>query len=283
MWEDWTFDHVGLVVKDIEKSFEYYQGMDTKVEKPVTVINQKYKVTYLRKADLSIQFVETSDANSSQMEFLQVHGEGIDHMCYIVNDLEKEKTKLAELGIPVLKNSAEPDKDPLYDSILFDTRQGGTSMLELRQLRKSPDKSVLSKETPAKNWQFDHLAFVVNDVHKSLVFYMSLGFEVQLRARVQKGVPLAVFCRKGPVTLMFHGHNDWGQGKQFFTAHGEGVDHIAFNVDNIEEEAAKVSRMGFPLKGKIGSSPDAFRAFFETRKYGGVLLELAQVKMSLWW
>jgi methylmalonyl-CoA/ethylmalonyl-CoA epimerase len=283
MYEDWTFDHVGLVVKDIEKTFEYYQGMDMEVEKPPTTIDQKYKVAYLRKADLSLQFVQSLDANSRQTEFLQGHGEGIDHMCYIVSDLEKEKTKMAGLGIPVVKNNPEPEKDPLYDSALFDTRQGGISMLELRQLRSTADKSSILKETPARNWQFDHLAFVVNDIYKSLIFYMSLGFEVQLRARVKKGIPLAVFCRKGPVTLMFHGHNDWGQGKQFFNVHGEGVDHIAFNVNNIEEEAAKVSRMGFPLKGKIGSSPDAFRAFFETRKYGGVLLELAQVKMSLWW
>ena len=86
-----------------------------------------------------------------------------------------------------------------------------------------------------------------------------------------------MFCRKGPVTLMFHNNNDWAPAKQFFDVHGEGADHLAFNVENIQEEAAKMSNLGFPVKGKVME-----RTFFETREYGGVTLELAQPKTSFW-
>jgi methylmalonyl-CoA/ethylmalonyl-CoA epimerase len=283
MFEDWTFHHVGLAVKDTEKTMAYYQVMDMQVEKPFFTVGNKYKVGCLRKADLSLQFVQTTDPNSRQADFLTKHGEGIDHMCYLVNDLEKEKAKMARLGIPLIKDEIDLEADPSYDIALFDTRQAGTIMTELRQLKAAPEKTLNPEKTVSNAWVFDHLAFVVDDVYKSLVFYLNLGFEVQLRSRVKKGIPVAVFCRKGPVTLMFHGYNDWGQGKQFHDLHGEGVDHIAFNVADIQKEAAGVVSQGFPMKGKIGESPDAFRAFFETRKLGGVLLELAQEKMSLWW
>lgn len=254
------------------------------VEQPVIKIGNKLKVCSLRKADLSLELCQSTDPQSWQAQFLNDHGEGIDHICYIVSDLEKEKANIAKLGISVVDTDLHPEESPDYDALLFDTRDGGTTMLELRQLSASNvDKFDTVEEVAKDSWQFDHLAYVVSDVYKSLSFYMSLGFEVQLRCRVPKGVPVAAFCRKGPVTLMFHGHSDWKQGKQYFDVHGEGIDHIAFNVDNIEEEAAKISNLGFPLLGKIGSSPDAYRAFFETRKYGGLLLELAQVKMSLWW
>lgn len=280
MFEDWTFDHVGLVVKDACKTIEYYQAMNTPVAKLLHDTGGKYKTGSLRKGDLTLQFVQPM-MPSLQEEFLRIHGEGIDHMCYVVNDLEKERTKLIGMGISLVPAESYP-RESDYESILFETRQNGTIMLELRQ-KTGTDLNV--KNSLSNDWQFDHLAFVVDDVYKSLIFYMYLGFEVQLRSRVPKGVPVAAFCRKGPVTLMFHGHQDWHQGKLFYNTHGEGIDHIAFNVTGIEKEASILIKQGYPQKGKTTPDPEAYRAFFDTSRYGGVYLELTQPRNNagLWW
>jgi methylmalonyl-CoA/ethylmalonyl-CoA epimerase len=282
MWKDWQFDHVGLVVNDLEKTLDYYRTMGMVNEEPREMSKDKYKTGFLRRNDVVLEFCQPGAANSIQSEFMKNHGEGINHMCFLVNDLEKETADLMARGIPVIEKSQYPAAPHYSETVLFDTRHGGTILLELGQM-PSGEKKAASGAAANTDWQFDHLAFVVNNVRESLSFYLSLGFEVQLRARVPKGIPLAVFCRKGPVTLMFHGNNDWVQGKQFFEAHGEGVDHIAFNVNNIEEESAGLVRRGFPLKGKINPTADAVRAFYNTRTYGGVLLELAQPILSLWW
>jgi methylmalonyl-CoA/ethylmalonyl-CoA epimerase len=286
MWEEWILHHSGMVVRDIDKTMEYYQAMGWTVEQPAMKLENKYKMGYLHRGDLSLEFVQPLDAGSKQVEFLKNHGEGIDHACFIVNDLEKIKAELAAKGLhslPGFETAVSPEDTKIYNTALFDTREGGTIMLELRQLKEKSSSSPV--KTADDGWKFDHLAYVVNDAYKSLIFYLGLGFEVQTRlTATAKGMPLAIFMRHGgEQTMMVHDHTTWQQAKRFYDTHGEGIDHIGFNVANIQEEAAKVTKMGFPLMGKIMKGPDAYRAFFDTRKYGGVILELAQAILPFWW
>lgn len=148
-------------------------------EEPKEISTDKYKTGYLCKTDLALEFCQPVASNSINSEFMKNHGEEINHMCYLVNDLEKGEINLVARGIPIIEKSQYLAEPKSKETVLFDTRHGGTILLELGQI-PAGDKKATSGATANMGWQFDQLAFVVNNLRESLSFYMALGFEVQL-------------------------------------------------------------------------------------------------------
>ena len=69
---------------------------------------------------------------------------------------------------------------------------------------------------------------------------------------------------------------------KFIEKKGEGVHHIAFEVDNIEEEIARLTKEGFQMihdKPKDGAD-NKLIAFLHPKSSNGVLIELCQEKVS---
>ena len=62
---------------------------------------------------------------------------------------------------------------------------------------------------------------------------------------------------------------------QFLKERGEGLHHLAFFMDDVEEEVAKLQSKGVELSQYGKGSHDSFN-FFETDKIGGVILEFVR-------
>ena len=136
-------------------------------------------------------------------------------------------------------------------------------MIELKQSSGASDIKQESSVPPGKDattkWKLHHVAYIVKDVVKTTAFFMYIGFEVQLiRAPKQ---PVAGFVRNGPLTWMFHGPNDWKQGKEYFDKHGEGIEHIAFDVEDLDKEIADMNKKGFIAEGQ---------SIINQRRYTGI-------------
>jgi len=65
-----------------------------------------------------------------------------------------------------------------------------------------------------------------------------------------------------------------GPNNEFIVDKGEGIAHVAFFVDDLEAETTKLVEKGIPivLTGKRGDW--TFMHYFDTREFGGLLLEL---------
>ena len=65
---------------------------------------------------------------------------------------------------------------------------------------------------------------------------------------------------------------------KFLEKKGEGIHHIAFAVENIEEEMARLEKEGFVLLNKIPKqgADNKLVAFIHPKTAGGVLVELCQ-------
>jgi len=65
--------------------------------------------------------------------------------------------------------------------------------------------------------------------------------------------------------------------KEFLKSKGEGVHHIAYIVDDLEGETAKLAKKGIPVITRVyrGSTGAGF-AYFDIRKVGNVIIELIQ-------
>lgn len=147
-----------------------------------------------------------------------------------------------------------------------------------------------------QNWKFNHVSVVVRDMAKAMKFYEVLGI----------GPFPPLLGPQGKVSLVnktLHGkpadweldlrHAEGGVGdltfeliqplegdtpvKDFLEKKGEGIQHIGFFVDDMEQETAKMAEKGFKIT-QSGETPTVKWAYFGTDAVGGVSIELMQKK-----
>ena len=74
---------------------------------------------------LEIELIQPLYGPGTHMEFFQKHGEGIHHICFVVDDIAKETAELVEKGVSLTWSSETQTG--------FDTRKAGNLILELKQ------------------------------------------------------------------------------------------------------------------------------------------------------
>ena len=99
-----VIDHIGLVVKSIEKGIEHWEKVFEYRKMTEVVVNsrQKVKVVFLCKENsLTVKLLEPIDEKSSVYKFA-MKGGGLHHICFKCNDMNKELQHLSEMGLRVL-------------------------------------------------------------------------------------------------------------------------------------------------------------------------------------
>ena len=97
-------DHIGLVVKSIDKGIEHWQNIFQYRQMTEEVINsrQKVKVVFLCKENsLTVKLLEPLDKTSPIYKFA-MRGGGLHHICFKCNDMNKELKRLDEIGLRLL-------------------------------------------------------------------------------------------------------------------------------------------------------------------------------------
>ncbi len=146
MATDWKLHHVGVVVRDLDKSVEYYQslGIVDKVSTLLTAEGKKAKLIgrFLRIGSLNLELWQPMRGATVQQEFLDSCGEGVNHIAFTVDDYEKEYVNLVEKqGIRLVFGSKPPISAGVQAGY-FDTRkEGHNTILEL--MVPSPDRELI--------------------------------------------------------------------------------------------------------------------------------------------
>jgi len=133
-----------------------------------------------------------------------------------------------------------------------------------------------------KNWKLHHVAVVVRDIDKAVEYYQSLGIATVGREVIfpeSKPKIRAKFVQIGslPIELIqpVEGESSY---KEFLDSKGEGVQHIAFAVHNLDNEMAKLVDKGASVmvKGKAPAAYGSSTAHFDTRQVGDFAIQLIQ-------
>jgi len=128
----------------------------------------------------------------------------------------------------------------------------------------------------------DHIGIAVKDLAESLKFYVDvLGLEAIGTEVVSEQKVKVAFLPCGDSELELMEPTDaQGPVAKFIEKRGEGLQHIALRVDNIEEALALLQEKGLRLidkKPRYGAG-GARIAFLHPRVTNGVLLELTERK-----
>jgi methylmalonyl-CoA epimerase len=97
-------DHIAIVVRNLDEALKLYENVfGIKPAKIETIPQQGVKAALLPIKDGGeIELLEPIDPQSGVAKFLETKGEGIHHICLVVDDVDKELSDLANKGVSLI-------------------------------------------------------------------------------------------------------------------------------------------------------------------------------------
>lgn len=131
--------HVAVAVNDLDKVEKIYEtALGLKVVHREVVEDQGVKTSMLlpEKGGTAIELLEPLDENSPISKFLDKRGEGIHHICYLVDDIEAVLKRLKELGVRLIDESPRPGAYNSRVAFIHPKAMNGV-LIELAEINKS--------------------------------------------------------------------------------------------------------------------------------------------------
>lgn len=105
-------EHIGIAVKDIEKSNSIFASLfgepPYKIEE---VESEGVRTSFFKTGPNKIELLEATKADSPIARFLEKKGEGIHHIAFAVDDIEKKVAELKEKGFKILNEIPKKGAD----------------------------------------------------------------------------------------------------------------------------------------------------------------------------
>ena len=96
--------HVGIAVKDLRKAAQRFRDLlDAKESPSQSISSENANVAMFDIGGTKVELIESRDASSAISRFIQKRGEGIHHLSFEVDNLEKELARLRKKGFQVLE------------------------------------------------------------------------------------------------------------------------------------------------------------------------------------
>ena len=96
-------DHVSIVVNNLDEGLKTYENLlGIKASHIEEVPDQGIKAAMLALGDIEIELIEPTSTDSGVAKFLEKKGEGVHHMCFEVDDVDKELESLAARGVELI-------------------------------------------------------------------------------------------------------------------------------------------------------------------------------------
>jgi methylmalonyl-CoA epimerase len=95
--------HVGIVVRRLEDAYAFYRDLlGLPVHKVATVEDQGVKAALLTIGNSEIELLEPINENGGVAKFLATRGEGLHHICFETDNVDKELETTVANGIAVI-------------------------------------------------------------------------------------------------------------------------------------------------------------------------------------
>lgn len=96
-------DHIGIAVKSIEEALKFYEGvLGIKCVEQEVVEEQHVRTAFLPVGDTEVELLESTSDDGPIAKFIEKKGEGIQHIAYKVDNIEKALEELKAKGIRLI-------------------------------------------------------------------------------------------------------------------------------------------------------------------------------------
>lgn len=128
--------------------------------------------------------------------------------------------------------------------------------------------------------EVSHIGIAVEKIEKHLPFYeKALGLKVEKIEKVESEQVRVAFLSVGNTKFeLLEPTSSQSVIQKFLDRHGEGIHHIALEVNDLQVRLEEMQKKGFqsmnnkPLPGAL----DSIRSFIHPKTSGGVLFELTE-------
>ena len=144
MGNNWQLHHIGVVVRDMDKVVEYLQSLDIAEFQPERMVESaalpeytihgktpqipiKLRVRFAQIGPVAFELLQPIEGETLQKKFLDSQGEGVEHVAFMVDDLDKETAELVKRGLPVIHTVKTHD----FRLAHFDTQKFANIKIEL--------------------------------------------------------------------------------------------------------------------------------------------------------
>ena len=137
------FHHVGVVVKNVDESAKYYQGLGIGPFEPSNLVHidrkiygkpapdVKFAAKGTRLGPIGFELVQPVSGETPQKKLLESRGEGINHKAFVVDDIEEAMSIMAEAGFKAISSAKNKGGGGMA---FFDTDKTGGVQIELEEL-----------------------------------------------------------------------------------------------------------------------------------------------------
>ncbi len=130
--------------------------------------------------------------------------------------------------------------------------------------------------------KIEHLGIAVENIEKSLAVYEALIGETSYKTEiVESEFVKTAFIRVGESKIeLLEATNPTSPIAKFLEKKGKGFHHVAFEVDDIEQEILRLQKLGFELihQSPKSGADNKLIAFLHPKSTEGLLVEICQEK-----
>ena len=132
--------------------------------------------------------------------------------------------------------------------------------------------------------KIEHIGIAVKDIKASNTLFEKLFGEPHYKTEEveSEGVKTSFFKVGDNKIELLEATNDDSPIAKFINKKGEGIHHIAFDVDDIELEIKRLQKEGFKVLNEIPKkgADNKLVAFLHPKSTNGVLIELCQERVN---
>ena len=96
-------EHIGIAVKDIGEVSKFYRDVfECQLSEELDIPERKIRIAFTEISGVKLEFVMPTDSESVIAKFIDKRGEGIHHICFEVEDVEKAAKEVKEKGVELV-------------------------------------------------------------------------------------------------------------------------------------------------------------------------------------
>jgi methylmalonyl-CoA epimerase len=105
----WQVDHIGIAVSDLEQAVSIYTATTgARVITRESLPDHGVSLAFLETGGAKIELIAPLTQSSSLARFIANRGPGLHHICYRVNDVAEELTRLESQGYDLIDRVPRP-------------------------------------------------------------------------------------------------------------------------------------------------------------------------------
>lgn len=107
-------EHIGIAVNSLEEAIPYYEEtLGIKCYSVEEVTDQKVKTAFFMVGQTKIELLESTDPEGPIGKFLEKKGQGVHHLAFAVDNVNKSLNELDEKGVRLIDKTARKGAEGL--------------------------------------------------------------------------------------------------------------------------------------------------------------------------